>query len=94
MAPTSFGWLGGRYPKQTAARGIYIVRRGDAAYFTFPQRCLELVFDAVMESLWSVVPGQWTGGSCSVASWRPDRDRPFSAIRRVVHGRMGRRPDL
>jgi len=55
----SFGWLGGRYPKQLLLGGIYIVRSlAIAAYFTFPATpASTMVFAAVMGSLWlGVVP--------------------------------------
>lgn len=55
----TFGWLGGRYPKQILLGGIYIVRSiAIAAYFSFPATPVTtLVFAAVMGSLWlGVVP--------------------------------------
>jgi predicted MFS family arabinose efflux permease len=55
----TFGWLGGRYPKQLLLGGIYIVRSiAIAAYFSFPATPMTtLVFAAVMGSLWlGVVP--------------------------------------
>src|SRR5205085_10687858 len=55
----SFGWLGGRYPKQLLLGGIYIVRSlAIAAYFTLPATpASTMVFAAVMGSLWlGVVP--------------------------------------
>ncbi|WP_375414003.1 MFS transporter [uncultured Bradyrhizobium sp.] len=55
----SFGWLGGRYPRQILLGGIYIIRSiAIAAYFTFPATpASTMVFAAVMGSLWlGVVP--------------------------------------
>lgn len=55
----TFGWLGGRYPKQILLGGIYIIRSlAIALYFAFPATpTTTLVFAAVMGSLWlGVVP--------------------------------------
>ncbi|HVV39675.1 MAG TPA: MFS transporter [Nitrobacter sp.] len=55
----TFGWLGGRYPKQILLGGIYIVRSLTiAAYFSLPATPTStLVFAAIMGSLWlGVVP--------------------------------------
>jgi predicted MFS family arabinose efflux permease len=55
----TFGWLGGRYPKQILLGGVYIIRSiAIAAYFSFPATpATTLVFAAVMGSLWlGVVP--------------------------------------
>lgn len=55
----TFGWLGGRYPKQYLLGGIYIVRSLTiAVYFMLPATTAStLVFAAVMGSLWlGVVP--------------------------------------
>lgn len=55
----TFGWLGGRYPKQYLLGGIYIARSlAIAAYFMLPATSAStLVFAAIMGSLWlGVVP--------------------------------------
>lgn len=55
----TFGWLGGRYPRQFLLGGVYIVRSiAIAMYFSFPATSAStLVFAAVMGSLWlGVVP--------------------------------------
>lgn len=55
----TFGWLGGRFPKQILLGGVYIIRSiAIAAYFSFPATpATTLVFAAVMGALWlGVVP--------------------------------------
>lgn len=55
----TFGWLGGRYPKQLLLGGIYVARSlALAAYFALPATpASTMVFAAVMGSLWlGVVP--------------------------------------